>query len=191
MSAWDKPVLPSERELVRKLRDGESDAFSDFIRLYGPRVYDLQCWLCGDPTAAEDLTQETFVAVWRDIGKFRGKSRLSTWVHRVARNIAMRHLKRRRGQNVPLEDAGELETSADTETQAQRAVLQGQLREALQHVPLAQREAIVLHCLQGLSHRETANALERPLGTVKWQIAQGLHALRKALLRVGVLQDEV
>lgn len=189
MSGEKKPARYSEKELTRGLRAGQPDAFEDFVRLYAARVYDLQCWLCGDRTMAEDSTQETFIAVWRDIGKFRGESRLSTWVHRVARNIALRHLRRRGGEGLPLEEVADLAAPADTETMAERRLLRDQVREALQLVPMAQREALVLHRLQGLSHSETAKALGRPLGTVKWQIAQGLHALREALVRLGVTQD--
>jgi len=177
--------------LIRRLQDGQGDAFEQFIRLYGPRVYDLHCWLCGDQTAAEDLTQETLIAVWRDIRTFRGESRLFTWVHQVARNIALRHLQRKRQEGIPLEEAADLAAPDDTAALAQRALLRDQVRQALQLLPLAQREAVALHCLQGLSHSEAAKALGRPLGTVKWQIAQGLHVLRKALLCVGVVQDEL
>jgi RNA polymerase sigma-70 factor (ECF subfamily) len=176
---------------VRRLRDGQRNAFEEFVRQYAPRLYSLHCWLCGDTATAEDLTQETFLAVWRDIGKFRGESRLSTWVHTVARHIALRHLQRRRAEEVPLEEAAEVAAPEDTEAEVRRAVLRDRVGEALQQVPLAQREALVLHCLQGLSHRETAAALRRPLGTVKWQIAQGLHALRGALLQLGVVPDEL
>jgi RNA polymerase sigma-70 factor (ECF subfamily) len=191
MSRETKPVPSSEKDLIRRLRDGQRDALGEFVRIYGPRVYDLHCWLCGDQTAAQDLTQETFIAVWRDIGKFRGESRLSTWVHRVARNIALRHLKHHGSEDVTLDDAAKLEAPDNTERLAGQALLRGQVREALQLVPLAQREALVLHCLQGLSHSETAKALGHPLGTIKWRIAQGLHALRKALLQLGVTKDEL
>jgi RNA polymerase sigma-70 factor (ECF subfamily) len=187
----ERSSLPSDKQLIRRLQDGEGDAFEQLIRIYAPRVYDLQCWLCGDRAAAEDLTQETFIAVWRDIGKFRGESRLLTWVHAVARNIALRHLKRRGRQGVPLEEAAELQAPSDTEALAERSLLRDQVREALQVVPIAQREALVLNRLHGLSQKETARALGRPLGTVKWQIAQGLQALREALLRAGVAQDEL
>jgi len=176
---------------VRRLRDGRPDAFEEFIRVYASRVYDFQCWLCGDRAAAEDLTQETFIAVWRDVGKFRGESRFSTWLYRVARNIALRRPKRQGRENVPLHEAAELKAPDDTEELAQREILRDRVREALQLVPAPQREVIVLHCLQGLSHSETARTLGQPLGTVKWRIAQGLHALRKALLQVGVAQDEL
>jgi len=191
MSGRQKSGIHSERGLIRRLKDGHAEAFDEFIRLYAGRVYDLQCWLCGDSTAAQDLTQETFIAVWRDIGAFRGESRLLTWVHRVARNIALRHLQRRRHEDVPLDEIGDHPAPNDTEALAERGLLRDRVRQALQLVPLAQREAVALHCLQGLSHSETAKALGRPLGTVKWQIAQGLHVLRQALAKVGVAQDEL
>ncbi len=181
----------SETELIRRLRDAPADAVEEFVRVYASRIYDLHCWLCGDHTVAEDLTQETLIAVCRDIHKFRGESRLSTWVHRVARNIALRHLARQRPESVSLEEINETAAPQDTATLAGRALLRDQVRQALGLLPAAQREAVVLHCLQGLSHSETARALGRPLGTVKWQIAQGLSALRSALVQSGAMPDEV
>ena len=184
-------MFRSETDLIRGLRDGDGHAFEEFLRCYGPRVYDLHCWLCGDHTAAEDLTQETVLAVCRDIRKFRGHSSLSTWVHRIARNVASRHLMRQGRESVPLEDVRDLESPEDTDASGRSALLRDRVREALALLPVTQRESVVLHCLHGLSHAEAARALGRPLGTVKWQIAQGLHALRGALLQVGVDPDEL
>ena len=181
----------SEKNLVEKLKNGDSDSLDEFVRRYGPRIYDLHCWLCRDPVAAEDLTQETVLAVLQGIAKFRGESRLYTWVYSVARNIALRHLKQREREGVSLDDIHDVECSENIEELACNAVLRQHVRDALNLLPVSQREVTVLHCLQGLTQAEVAAAVERPLGTVKWQIAQGLHALRDALLRVGVDPNEL
>lgn len=180
-----------EENLVKGLRSGDERAFDEFVRQYGPRIYNLQCWLCGDRTAAEDLAQETVIAVFRSIGAYRGRSRLYTWVFQVARHIAHRYGKCRRKDCVPLDAASEIEAPEDTEQLARQALLRDRVREALRLLPEAQRETVVLHYLQGFSHAETARVLQRPLGTVKWQIAHGLHALRDALPRVGDDVDEL
>lgn len=179
-----------EAELIRRLKGGEPGAFDEFTERYGSRIYDVQCWLCGDRTTAEDLAQDTVVAVFRDIHSFRGDSGLYTWVYRIARRIAQHHL-RRVDRHVSLERAGDIRSPDDTEEQARRSIFRDRIRRALQTLPIGQRESLVLHCLQGLSHTETASALGRPLGTVKWQIAEGLHALRHALKEVGADADEL
>jgi RNA polymerase sigma-70 factor (ECF subfamily) len=184
-------VRNSEKELIRGLQAGDAQAVDEFVRCYGARVYDVHCWLCGDRTTAEDLTQETVLAVLRDIGKFRGEARLFTWVYQIARNLALRYVRRRGHETIPLEEITELVSPDDTELLAGRALLRDRVRAALKLLPVAQRESVVLHCLQGLSQVEVARALNRPLGTVKWQIAQGLHTLHDALLQVGVDPHEL
>jgi RNA polymerase sigma-70 factor (ECF subfamily) len=180
-----------EAELIRRLKGGEPAAFVEFTEQFGSRIYDAQCWLCGDRTTAEDLAQDTVVAVFRDIHGFRGDSGLYTWVYRIARRIAQHYLRRNVDNSVSLDQAGEIQSPDDTEEQANRSILRDHIREALQTLPIGQRESLVLHCLQGLSHTETASVLKRPLGTVKWQIAEGLHALRDALKKAGADADEL
>lgn len=184
-------MTKSEAELITELKDGDPQAFVEFARQYGPRIYDAQCWLCGDTTTAEDLAQETVVAVFKGIGRFRGGSGLYTWVYRIARRIASRHLNRQVHEYIPMHQIEEIEASDDTEEQAERSILRDRVREALKTLPCGQRESVVLHCLQGLSHSETSSVLGRPLGTVKWQIAQGLHSLRVALAESGDETDEM
>lgn len=184
-------MLNSEKKMVQGLQAGDRRAFEEFVRQYGPRIYDLLCWLCGNRTVAEDLTQETVLAVLRDIGKFRGESRLFSWVYQIARNTACRHLKRECHESITLDDIQEFESPDDVSELADRALLRDHVREALKLIPEPQRECVVLHCLQGMSHAEVARAVGRPLGTVKWQIAQGLHAMKDALIKVGVDPNEL
>lgn len=174
-------MTKTEAELIEELKGGEPQAFREFAQRYGSRIYDVQCWLCGDTTEAEDLAQETVVAVFKGIGKFRGGSTLYTWVYRIAHRIASRHLSEKANRNLRFDDVSEIQAPGDIVALAGSSILRDRIREALKALPVAQREAVVMHCLQGLSHTETARALDRPLGTVKWQIAQGLHALRNAL----------
>jgi RNA polymerase sigma-70 factor (ECF subfamily) len=184
-------VTKTEAELVKELKCGAPEAFNEFAHRYGSRIYDLHCWLCGDAATAEDLAQETVVAVFKGIAKFRGGSSLYTWVYQIARRIAHRHMSRNVHDCVRLDEIGEFEASDDTEKLASAAILRDRVREALKALPAGQRESVVLHCLQGYSHSETAKALRRPLGTVKWQIAQGLHSLRESLQRAGDEADEM
>jgi RNA polymerase sigma-70 factor (ECF subfamily) len=184
-------VNQREAELVRRLKGSDPVAYEEFISLYGSRIYDVQCWLCGDRTTAEDLAQETVVAMFRGIGGFRGTSSLYTWVYQLAVRIANRHRRRNSHRCVSLDAIGDLQAPDDVDQQANHAILRDSVRDALKTLPIGQRESVVLHCLQGLSYTETSKALGRPLGTVKWQIAQGLHALREALQPIGAKADEL
>jgi RNA polymerase sigma-70 factor (ECF subfamily) len=184
-------VVSAERALVQQLRARDEAAFEEMARRYGARIYDLHCWLTGDPLLAEDLTQETFVALWRGVSSFRGEAKLSTWIHRVARNVALQHLRRPTVETVSLGDAADHATERGTPEAAERAVLRGIVRDALAELPREQHEAVVLNKLSGLSHAEVARVLDRPVGTIKWQIAQALDRLRASLVRKGIVGDEV
>ena len=183
--------MTTERAFVQQLRAGQDAAFEEMARQYGARIYDLHCWLTGDPTLAEDLTQETFMALWRGISEFRAEASLRTWVHRIARNVALQHLRRPGVKTVPLADAADYAAKEDTPELAARAMLREIVRAAIAELPQEQREAVVLNKLSGLSHREVARVLEKPIGTVKWHIAQALDGLHASLARKGVTGNEV
>lgn len=177
--------------ILAKMRARDEAAFTELTRQYGASIYSLQCWLTGDPSLAEDLTQETFMALWRGISEFRAEASLRTWVHRIARNVALQHLRRPGVKTVPFADATDYTAKEDTAELAERAVLREIVRAALAELPQEQREAVVLNKLSGLSHREVARVMGRPLGTVKWHIAQALDKLHESLARKGVISNEV
>jgi RNA polymerase sigma-70 factor (ECF subfamily) len=177
--------------MLQRLGRRDSAAFEAVAREHGPGVYDLLCWLTGEPQVAEDLTQETFLAAWRGIESFRGEADICTWIHRIARNVALQHARKRLPDTVPLDSAATEPAGEEAARLAEREMLQRTVREALAELPQEQREALVLNKLSGLSHAEVAHLLNRPLGTVKWQIAQGLYSLRAILQRKGVTGDEM
>ena len=84
----------NDRRLLRRIKAGESEACAQFVRLYYRRIYAFLAAMTGSQSVAEDLTQDTFAAAWGEIGDFRGRSSLSTWLHRIAYNKCV-DLKRR------------------------------------------------------------------------------------------------
>lgn len=131
------------------------------------------------------------MAVYRGIGKFRGESSLYSWVYRIALRMAARERHRRHSGRVTLDSADRVPAGEDLGALAEEELRRDQIREALATLPAEQRESVVLHCLEGLTQAETASAVQRPLGTVKWQIAQGLHSLRATLTQGGYSTHEM
>jgi RNA polymerase sigma-70 factor, ECF subfamily len=179
----------SQDSLVQRLRQRDPAAFDTLVEMHATRIYDTLCWLCGDRQLAEDLAQETFLAAWRGIDGFRGEAEMLTWLHRIARNVVLQHARKHQVDTVPFDDTTETTSGEGVATDAARAILQDSVREALAELPTEQREALVLNKLSGFSHGEIAHILDRPLGTVKWQIAQGLDALRGILRAKGVTDN--
>ncbi len=162
----------------------------------GRPVYALCLRIVRDPGAAEELTQETFVRLWRSAASFDvERGRVSTWLLRIAHNLALNEIRRRRSRPVVAPEV-EWETAAsalaDPNTEDDPA-LASDLREraevvraALAELPTPQRQAIELAFFGGLSQAEVAAALGDPLGTVKSRIRIGMQRLREQLIAAGM-----
>jgi RNA polymerase sigma-70 factor, ECF subfamily len=181
----------SEEILLQRMKVGDGAAFEELTRRYETRVYNFHCWFTGDMSLAEDLTQETFTAIWRGLGGFKGEAKLSTWIHRIARNVALQNARKGKVETVPLEQISEKTATDCTADAAERGLIREAVGAALAELPQEQREALVLNKLNGLSHSEVAQILNRPLGTIKWQIAQALQSLRSSLQRRGMTDGKM
>lgn len=143
-----------------------------------------------DRETHEDLFQEVFLNVLEGLPRFRGRSRLSTWIWSVALHTCLRHVNR--GRRRPfrsldewMEDAGG-EPAGGEATDPAAGEARAHLEAALARLPLKQRLPILLCHVEGLSQREVAAALALPLGTVKTNVYRGLRRLRAEL---GVKAD--
>ena len=128
---------------------------------------------------ADDLAQETFVLAWRKLEQFRGDSRFTTWLYRIAYSCFLQFLRSQGRPPEPMELDPDAEHWADA--QSRDLELSLDLTAALQHLPTNQRAAL-LYCVQlGLSHQEAAEVLNMPLGTVKTHVTRGKARLRELL----------
>jgi RNA polymerase sigma-70 factor, ECF subfamily len=185
MSACDETIL------IKLLKDSNRAAFEQVVYNYGARIFNLHWGMTGDRDLAEDLTQETFIAVWRGMGGFRGQAKLATWIMQIARNLAIDHRRKKMLQTVPWEEAQTEAMQDSVFATAEQHWLRDRICEALAELPAEQREAVVLNKLAGCSHTEVARLLRKPLGTVKWLISQGIESLRLELQQKGVTQDDL
>jgi RNA polymerase sigma-70 factor, ECF subfamily len=133
------------------------EEFRSILALYQDKVFRLACSMLGDQTQAEDAAQETFVRVWRGLGKFRGESSISTWIFTIARRTCLDALKARR-RTVGLDQVVE-------KPRFERDQLD--VEGLLQELPERAREAVVLFYLEDRSYEEVARTLDVPMGTVK------------------------
>ncbi|HHS97900.1 MAG TPA: sigma-70 family RNA polymerase sigma factor [Chloroflexi bacterium] len=185
-----------EAALIRAAQRGNLDAFNELVLTYQHRIYNLAYRILGDPAAAEDATQEAFIAAYRKIGSFRGGSFVS-WLLRIVANRCYDELRRRkRRPSVPLEEmAAEDEEinpalingSASPEEHAERAELIRLLQTAIATLPPDQRVVLVLSDVEGLSYAEIAAAIDVPVGTVKSRLARARVRLRDYLRERGEL----
>jgi len=186
--------------VVLKARARETDGrtaerFEQLVREHRDLVHNLGYRLLGDAAAAEDLTQEVFLRVYKGLKRFRGDSSHKTWIYRItlntASNLRKSWARRARRRHVPLhEPAAEgalapeesLATeSADPERIAASSQIGRRVQDALDEMPVEFREAVVLRDVEGLSYLEIAEVLQVSIGTVKSRIARGRALLRDRL----------
>ena len=171
----------SWRGSVSKARD---HAFCDaIVKEHYERIFSYLHHLCGDEQMAADLCQETFLKVWKGLGRFRGQSRLRTWIFRIARNTFVDEVRKKRPRLVPLET--EALRAADPRPSALTRLLEMEsmdgLKDAVEQLPEREKTAIVLHYHEGLSYRQLSKVLDVPTGTAKYTVSRGLALLRGLL----------
>lgn len=176
MSHDPVPDSVPDEELLRRMASGDAAAFTALFRRRQSDVYRFALHMTGLPAVAEDVTQDVFLALIRDAGRYEaGRATVKAWLCGIARNHARRRLDRERGL-VPLdEDHEEPETAVDSDpldalarTERIEAV-----RRAILTLPVAYREALVLCDLQELTYAEAAVALECAVGTVRSRLHRG------------------
>ncbi len=168
------------RELVQRIAAGDERAFADLYHALSPAVFTYLVRVTGDQTAAEDLLQEVFLAVWEGASRFRGEASAKVWVLRIAHHKAVSWLRRQRPAT-DLDRAWLVASGDGVEAAALAAWEHDRLMAAIQQLPPKHREVIELVFGQQLSYAEVAAVLGCPVGTVKSRVSHALRALRYLL----------
>lgn len=173
----------TELELIDRARLGDRAAFAALVRAHQDEVYTLARRLVGDPHLASDVAQDALIRAWRALPKFRGDSRLSTWLYRITVNTAWTHKKRAKRHAVAsIDDLHELaapEDSTHPVFAGEMMELRGRLRRALDRLPAPQRQVVVLKDVYGWSHAE----ISRAMGISETAAKVRLHRARARLAR--------
>jgi len=166
--------------IARVLSREDQHAFGELVRRYQSPVRAFLARLArGDAHLADDLAQETFLKAWRKLHTYRGSARFSTWLFGIAYN-EFRTVARQR-KDLALEDVEEPAAESATSAGDSRSDLRLDLTEALEGLSSQERAAVVLCCQNGLTHEETAQVLDCPLGTVKTNVLRGKEKLKRRL----------
>jgi len=172
-----------EHELISRAQTGDRAAFAALAREHGDEVYTLARRLVGDPHLAADVAQETLIRAWKALPNFRGDAALSTWLHRITVNTAWTHKKRaRRHAAASLDDVSDVAAPMSVEhpeMAGEILELRGRLRQALDSLPEAQRQVVVMKDVYDWSHAEIAEAMGISVSAAKVR----LHRARARLAR--------
>ena len=178
----------SEQEAIRRAQKGDPDAFEILYHMHKGRVYSVCLRMVHKPAAAEDLSQEAFMQLFRKIHTFRGESRFSTWLHRLTVNVVLMQLRKKKLPMVSLDEPIASDDGGDGPTRdvgEEDLRLAGtfdrmNLENAIAELPPGYRMVFLLHDVEGYEHNEIADMLECSVGNSKSQ-------LHKARLRIRSL----
>lgn len=183
MGMFAQPTTAAdERQFTQRIAKGDREALGELYARYQRVLFSYLLQLTPDYGLAEEILQDTLVAVWKSAHRFEGRSSLQTWLIGIARRQAHNALRQRK---LPVVDETEMEGLVATEPEPEAFTLANVARDELaaafrQLAPL-HREVLVLIFVHELSYQETATVLEVPVGTVKSRICNARRALRAVL----------
>jgi RNA polymerase sigma-70 factor (ECF subfamily) len=175
---------PRETALVRRARDGDSDAFGELVTMHQEAAFRVAHLLAGDPADAEEAAQEGFVRAWSSLGRFRDDAPFRPWLLAIVGNEARNRRRSRTRREGLLARASALVRRGHEDAPDLAVVLaeaRAEVRSALAVLAPRERQVIACRYLLDLSEAETAAALDIPTGTVKSRLHRGLGRLRDEL----------
>lgn len=182
----------NEDSLIKKAKDGDSAAFGMLMEKHMNTVYNIALRMTENREDAEDITQDVMIKIFRVLDSFKGNSKFSTWVYRVAVNTCLDELKKKKNKKHFSLDAkikgedGEIEAdikddSPSPEKLAERRELRDMVGEAIKKLSDEHRAVIVLRDIRGMSYGEIGEILKCGEGTVKSRISRARAQLKKIL----------
>jgi len=172
----------SDQELISRSKRGDKEAFGEIVNRYYEKVYGVCYGVVNEREAARDCAQDTFLKAYRMISKFEGRSKITTWLHRIGVNTSIDYLRRKHPQ-IPVDTIG-LSEDEDAEVKSWRledfspgprdlahiSELKSLIEKALQELTPEHRAVLLLREWQGLSYEEIAESLGVEMGTVMSRI---------------------
>ena len=161
----------SDDDLISMYRNGDAEAFDVLFDRYYRSVFNFALYMVHDSGRAEDILQETFLAIARTAKRYEPRGHFRTWLMRIVRNRCLNCLEAERIRREALKEAADRPDVSSREPGpeqcAQADELTGQLRRLVMNLPERQREAIVLFAFEKMSYQDIAESLDLPLNTVK------------------------
>ena len=183
-------MISNDNQLISKVLDGDEDGFAEIMKIYLKPIYNFVYRLVNDRDAAEDLTQETFVKVWKNLKIFDQDKNFRTWLFTIAKNTAFDWLKKKK--EIPFstftDDEGEnwLENISSDEILPdeilERENIVEEFEKILEKIPVHYRAILLLHYKEDFSLHEIAEILGEPYNTIKSRHQRGILKLKKALI---------
>jgi len=180
--SMNKDPVDDDKQLLKHIADGDRQALADLYSRFQRPLFSYLLQLTPDYGLAEELLQDTFIAIWKSAQSFEGRSSVPTWIFSIARRQAHNTLRQRK---LPVANETDLEGLVSTDPEPEDITLAFVARDELiatfNQLAQVYREVLVLTFIQEFSYQETANILGVPVGTVKSRLSNARRLLRTIL----------
>lgn len=176
--------MENEANLLKRIAEGEREIFGELVLKHQDFIFNVVKGYVRFEEEARDITQEVFLKAYENIEKFRGDSKLSSWLYRIAYNLSMNWSERRAGRETQLDDslAETLAAPPDLADELyERELILARITEILEEIPLKYKVVIKLYYFEEKSYQEIADVLDIPINTVKIQLLRAKEHIRKKL----------
>ncbi len=177
----------ADAHLIKLVAGGDEQAFEQLVQKYQPAVFNTIYRYIGNPDDVQDLAQEIFIKVWQNAGKFKGKSKFSTWLYRIVVNHCINYHRKNKRKHVSLDvltEQGKTPESFKVEPDWEQRQKVELVRKAVDELPERQRMALVLSQYEEKSYKEIAEIMKVSLSSVESLIFRARSALRVKLANI-------
>ncbi|HOJ92038.1 MAG TPA: sigma-70 family RNA polymerase sigma factor [Dictyoglomaceae bacterium] len=190
---WEEKDKLSDQALISLIKNGDKDAFTVLVKRYEKKVLNILFLQLGSIPELEDLAQEVFIKVFKNLKNFRGEAKFSTWLYRITINVSYDYRRKNKqvySLDTPLNDEEDgtfekfiLDDGKDPLEEVEKRDLQEKLRKIIQGLSQEYQEVLILREYEGLSYEEIAKILNCPVGTVESRLFRAREELKKRFLR--------
>lgn len=174
--------MENEESLIKRIAAGEKEFFGELVLKHQDFIFNVVSKYVRLEEEARDITQEVFVKAYENIEKFRGESKVSSWLYRIAYNLSMNWSERVKGRETQLDDAvaeAIPEPAGAADEAFDRELVLARIMEVLEEIPLKYKVVIKLYYIEDRSYQQIADTLGIPINTVKIQLLRAKELIRK------------
>jgi RNA polymerase sigma factor (sigma-70 family) len=172
----------SDYELVKKCLEGNQDSFAELVSRYKKLIYSVVFNLIPDKQDVNDISQEVFIRIYKSLHSYNPEYKFSTWSVKIATNLCIDALRKKKNNSVSMEEVEELSSSGTPEEQYLNKERSEKIRQAVEQLPEKYRIPIVLFHQNGMSYEEIMKILDEPMSIVKNRLYRARLMLREKLL---------
>lgn len=169
-----------EAAIIKRAQEGDIGAFSELVTLYKKLIYNLCLRMLGDRDEAEDAAQETFIRIYRSLKTYNWESKFSTWAMKIASNLSIDFIRKRKAQMVPIDDYDFTDGSTPENTYI-ASETRKDIKKAVQGLPEKYRMIIIYYHFMNLSYQEISDILNEPMSIVKNRLYRARRMLRESM----------